>query len=346
MLLPSQRISSPSHPLLPFLGRQGFVVLDGGLATALEARGHQLDDSLWSARLLRDDPEAIAQVHLDFLRAGADVITTASYQASFEGFAAAGLSEAESQTLMVRSVSLAQQAVERWWTEAPSCRQDRRRPLVAASVGPYGAFLADGSEYRGDYDIDASRLMAFHGRRLDLLAHSGADLLACETIPSRLEARILTRLLAHRRQRGKTTLAWLSFCCRDDRHLADGSSLAEVVAEVAAEPSWLAIGVNCTAPRHIGPLLDALRLSTDKPAVAYPNAGESWDAETKRWLPPSASGKSTEAAWGPWALDWWRRGARLVGGCCRATPQDIGSMRRYLLRHLKVQTLDSPAALD
>lgn len=347
MLLPSQRHANASHlsssnPLLPWLERQGFVMLDGGLATALEARGHRLDDALWSARLLRDAPEEIAAVHLDFLRAGADVIITASYQASFEGFAAAGWSETESLALMERSITVAQDAVAGWWTDPTSSKEERLRPLVAASIGPYGAFLADGSEYRGDYDIDASRLMGFHERRLDVLSRCGADLLACETIPSRLEARVLTRLLAHRRLQGKTTPAWLSFCCRDDDHLADGSCLAEVVAEVAAEPSWLAIGVNCMAPRHVGPLLDALRSSTGKPAVAYPNAGESWDAAGKSWRPSSPDGMSAEVAWGPMALDWWRRGARLIGGCCRATANDIESMRRYLLRHLKVRPWGPP----
>lgn len=319
-----------TNPLLPFLERQGFVILDGGLASALEAAGQRLDDALWSARLLRDAPESIVAVHRAFLDAGADVITTASYQATFEGFAAVGLGAQEAASLIGSSVTLARRAVAGWWADQGTS-PERLRPLVAASIGPYGAFLADGSEYRGDYDLDAAGLMAFHARRLDLLAGSTADLLACETIPSRLEARVLTRLLAHRRRRGLGKPAWLSLCCRDDRHLADGTPLAEVVAEVASEPSWLALGVNCTAPRHVGPLLDELRSSTHKAAVVYPNSGETWDAQGKTWtalLPGQPS-------LGPMALGWWRRGARLLGGCCRTTPDDIGEMRRHLLHHLK-----------
>ena len=211
------------NPLLPFVRLHGRIVLDGGLATALEARGHDLNDDLWSAKVLMEDPDAIRQVHLDFLRAGADCITTATYQATFAGFSASGVSDEDAVKLLVRSIDLAVETRDSFWAN-PENRYGRLRPLVAASIGPYGAFLADGSEYTGNYGIDAAELHAFHERRWHILAESRADLLACETIPSRLEAEVLLRLLRDTPHRW----AWMSFSCRDGGHVSDGSRLEHV----------------------------------------------------------------------------------------------------------------------
>ena len=199
------RVPDPFDPLAPLLESQGVIVLDGGLATELEARGEDLDDELWSAKVLMDKPGVIRQVHLDYLRAGADCVVSASYQATFEGFARQGLTGLETDSLLRRSVSLALEARRRYWAE----NQDpsRLRPLVAASVGPYGAFLADGSEYTGGYALNRRELREFHRRRLEVLAESGADLLACETIPSIEEARALCDLL----EEGSGVPAWMTF---------------------------------------------------------------------------------------------------------------------------------------
>jgi len=315
-----------NHPVLDgFLSTQGVVVLDGALATELERRGADLNDPLWSARLLIENPGLIEQVHTGYLWAGADVITTASYQASFAGFARRGLSQPQSVELMHLSVRLACAARDRFWSD-PAQQIGRMRPLVAASIGPYGAFLADGSEYRGDYGLTVEELIDWHRLRLAVLAGSGADLLACETIPCRTEGEALVRLLAEHPHMP----AWLSFSCRDNAHLASGESFADCVAVGAASEQIVAVGLNCTAPRHVEDLLRIARTVTAKPLVCYPNSGEEWDAVRKCWFSePDATDFATLAR------RWYAAGARLIGGCCRTTPSDIRTMRPALLNTLK-----------
>jgi homocysteine S-methyltransferase len=271
-------------------------VLDGGLATLLEARGHDLSSELWSARLLRDDPEAVVAAHGEFYAAGAQVATTASYQASFPGFAALGLDAGTAAELMRRSVELARRA------------RDEHRPdgWVAASVGPYGAFLADGSEYRGDYDLSVDALRAFHRPRLEVLADSGADVLALETIPCLAEVEALCAELD-----GVGVEAWLSLSADGDRTRA-GEPLAEAWAMAADVPEIVAVGVNCCVPRDVVTALGG----ADGPLVAYPNSGQGWDAVRRTW--------TGESAFDAGAVDdWLAAGARLVGGCCRVGPADI-----------------------
>ena len=304
-------------PLAPFLEGGGVLVLDGGLATELEGMGLNLDPPLWSARVLRDAPEAIAAVHRTYLDAGADCITTASYQATFEGFAREGLSRAEAALLLRRSVELATAARDAFWSD-PLNRAGRHRPLVAASIGPYGAYLANGAEYTGDYDLDEAGLAAFHRERLLVLATAGADLLACETIPSAAEARALARLLAE----VPGAPAWFSFSCRDAERISDGTPLVECVRELAPHPQIVAMGVNCTAPEHVESLLRAAATVTAKPLVAYPNSGERYAAASRTWL-----GARFADDWGACGRLWRGAGARLIGGCCRTGPAHIRSLR-------------------
>jgi homocysteine S-methyltransferase len=310
---------SVADPLGPILVRQGVVVLDGGLATELERRGIDLDDPLWSARSLLERPEAVRAVHLDYLEAGADCLITASYQATFEGLAARGLDRQEAEAVLRRAVTLACEVRDAWWSHDAGA--GRVRPLVAASVGPYGACLADGSEYTGAYGIGVEALVDFHRRRLGVLARAGADLLACETVPSGLEARALVRLL------GEVGVpAWVSLSCRDGASLRDGSPVAEVGAEVVASPDVVAVGVNCTAPVYVRELLERLAGITHKPLVAYPNSGEAWDAARRAWIPGRGG-----CALARLAPRWVEAGARLVGGCCRTGPEDVAAIRRALL---------------
>lgn len=318
-------VALPPDPLAPFLATQGVLILDGGLATELEARGHDLSDELWSARLLADDPEAIRAVHFDYLEAGADCIVTASYQATVEGFARRGRSEAEAVALLRSAVTIAREARDAFWGDAER-RAGRRRPLVAASVGPYGAARADGSEYTGDYDLDEAGLFEFHRQRFELLAAAGADLLACETIPSRAEARALARLVREH----PATWAWLSFCCRDSARSADGSDFASLVAEIAPIRNLAAVGVNCTAPAHVAELVAAARAVTAKPIVVYPNSGAGWDAVARRWTDIDAAPESA-GDFASGAALWHASGAALVGGCCRVGPREIVAIRRALL---------------
>jgi homocysteine S-methyltransferase len=300
--------------------RHRVVILDGGLATELERRGADLNDPLWSARLLLDAPELIRQVHLDYYAAGADVATTASYQASFDGFAHRGLDAAAAAALMRRSVELARQAREMICADPALCA-GRARPLVAASVGPYGATLHDGSEYRGAYGLDVEALMAFHRPRLAVLASAGADLLACETLPCLDEAVALARLLPQFPQ----VQAWISFSCRDGAHVSQGESLAECVDAIAGCAQVVAVGVNCTAPRHVASLVEIAASRTAKPIVVYPNSGERYDASTMCWHGGGAGAMTLAEHAG----QWYRLGARLIGGCCRTTPKDIRGLRRW-----------------
>ncbi|ULP48990.1 homocysteine S-methyltransferase [Mycolicibacter virginiensis] len=273
------------------------LVADGGLATELEARGADLSDPLWSARLLIEAPQDIAAVHAAFFAAGAQIATTASYQASFEGFAARGIDRQAAAGLLRRSVDLARQAAggapERW---------------VAASVGPYGAARADGSEYRGRYGLSVAQLAAWHRPRLEVLADAGADLLALETVPDLDEAAALVGLVqaAH-------VPAWLSYTI-DGGETRAGQPLAEAFAVAAGVPQIVAVGVNCCAPGDVLAAIEIAREVTGKPVIVYPNSGEQWRAG--RWVGP----KTFAAAL---AKQWVAAGARIVGGCCRIRPADI-----------------------
>jgi len=304
------------NPIRPFLERQGFVMLDGGLATELERRGADLDHFLWSAKLLADAPDLIRAVHEDYLTAGADVIATATYQASLGGFARAGFDNARGAALMRRSIDLAVQARECFWSKAEN-RVNRTRPLIAASIGPYGASLHNGSEYHGRYGVSRDALLRFHQPRMDILAETQADLFAFETIPSPQEAGVLLELLGDY----PDTPAWLSFSCRDGEHVSYGELFADCAALAERSRQIVAVGVNCTAPVHISALLESAgQLKT--PLLAYPNSGESWDPEERRWAGLQCHGFPV--------TEWYRRGARLLGGCCRTGPGDIRQMRRAL----------------
>jgi homocysteine S-methyltransferase len=276
------------------------------LATLLEARGHDLSSGLWSARLLRDDPEAIVAAHGEFFDAGAQVATTASYQASFPGFATLGLDAAEAADLMRLSVALARRA------------RDERRPegWVAASIGPYGASLADGSEYRGDYDLDVAGLRAWHRPRLDVLVDAGADVLAVETVPCLAEVEALCAELD-----GTGLVAWLSLSA-DGEHTRAGEPLAEAWQMAADVDEIIAVGVNCCAPADV---VTALAGAVGR-LVAYPNSGQGWDAERRTWTGESAFDAGD-------VTSWLTAGARLVGGCCRVGPTDITHVSEQVAAH-------------
>lgn len=288
--------------------RTGPLLLDGGLATELEAAGHDLSDELWSARLLADAPEAVVQAHRAFLDAGADVITTASYQATVDGLGRRGH---DGPALLRRSVDLARDAVRRYGGDRPR--------WVAASVGPYGAALADGSEYRGDYGLGVAELVRFHRDRMRILADAGPDVLACETIPDQREAEAILLALD-----GLDVPAWLSFTVADGRTRA-GQPLPDAFALAGAAGGVLAVGVNCSSPGDATAAVPLAAAAAGKPVVVYPNSGEAWDAQARRWTGPEHGGD----------LDgdrWIADGARLIGGCCRVRPYHLTSLRRAIDR--------------
>jgi homocysteine S-methyltransferase len=277
------------------------VILDGGLATELERRGADLSDRLWSARVLIDAPDLIREVHRDYFRAGAVVATTATYQASEAGFAAHGIDGSRSADLMRRAVSLARSARE---------EADRDGLLVAASLGPYGAMLADGSEYTGDYgDASDAELIRFHRSRIVVLAATEPDLFAAETIPSMAETEALAGVLGEFPE----IPSWVSFSCRDGASIADGTPIEDAARVAASIPSVVAVGINCTPARLMSRLARRVRSAVSTPVIVYPNAGGRWDATARAWLDDGGTdarslAKAAEA--------WVGEGATWVGGCC------------------------------
>ncbi|WP_406356168.1 homocysteine S-methyltransferase [Streptomyces sp. NBC_00658] len=290
----------------------GTVVLDGGMSNQLESAGHDLSDELWSARLLTERPEAIVEAHLGYFEAGADVAITSSYQATFEGFAKRGIPRERAAELLVLSVELAREAAQRAHAKGVT------RPLwVAASVGPYGAMLADGSEYRGQYGLSVAELERFHRPRLEVLAAAAPDVLALETVPDTDEAQALLRAV-----RGLGVPAWLSYSVAGDRTRA-GQPLEEAFALAADADEVIAVGVNCCAPEDVDGAVETAARVTGKPVVVYPNSGEAWDAQARAW-----SGRSSFTA--EQVTGWETGGARLIGGCCRVGPGAIAGIAESL----------------
>ncbi|MFJ7899781.1 homocysteine S-methyltransferase [Streptomyces sp. NPDC096198] len=286
----------------------GTLVLDGGLSNQLEAAGHDLGDALWSARLLAERPGAITAAHLAYFEAGADVAITSSYQATFEGFAERGIDRGRAAGLLALSVDLAREAADRARAGGVG------RPLwVAASVGPYGAMLADGSEYRGRYGRTVAELEAFHRPRLEVLAAARPDVLALETVPDADEGTALLRAV-----RGLGVPVWLSYSVLGDRTRA-GQPLTEAFAPAAEADEVIAVGVNCCAPEDVGAAVETAARVTGKPVVVYPNSGERWDAGARAW-----DGRTTFTA--AQVSEWRAAGARLIGGCCRVGPEAISSI--------------------
>jgi homocysteine S-methyltransferase len=293
------------------------LLIDGALATELERRGCDLNSNLWSADVLIKNPKLIHEVHLEYFLAGADIAITSSYQAALPSLKSAGLSPSDAAETIQRSARLAKQA-----RIDAIALQPGRKLFVAGSVGPYGAYLADGSEYRGDYQLSPEEFMAFHRSRVEALITGGVDLLVMETIPSFRETLALKSLLNDYPQMP----AWFSFTLRDGMHISDGTSLEEVVEVLNTGDQVVALGVNCSPPGLATEALQNLARLTKKPLVVYPNSGEVYDASEKTWSREGNRMAKIEEL----APRWYELGARFIGGCCRTTPEDIQNIRRAL----------------
>jgi homocysteine S-methyltransferase len=300
----------------------GTLVVDGGLGSELERRGCDVTDHLWSARVLLNHSEKIAEVHRDYLAAGAECIIAASYQISFDGFRKAGLTDDDTERALRQAVEVALEA------RAHFEKTNGQTALVAASVGPLGAAMADGSEFHGNYDCSYVDLIAFHSRRMAILTTAGADLLACETIPSQIEAKAILDCLSSLPE----AKAWFSFQCRNGTQAAHGELVSDCARMLDISPQVVAIGVNCTAPHYVAWLIREIRSATKKPIVVYPNAGRRWDANARTW-----TGDAPDFDLGEFAQEWKALGAQWIGGCCGTTPEDI----RGVARALKPQRLRS-----
>lgn len=300
-------------PLTDLLASKGLLVIDGAMGTELEVRGCNLNDKLWSAKVLVENPELIYQVHLDYLRVGADFIITSSYQASVAGFARRGLDEKQALALIAKSVNLAKQARTDYLKES----NQLKTILIGGCVGPYATLLADGSEYRGDYQLSHDEFAAFHRPRVQALVEAGIDFLCFETIPSVSEVQSQLKLLLE----FPTMTAYLSFSLRDTEHLCDGTPLASIIEQINKQPQIVAIGVNCIALDKVSGTLKTLARLTDRPLLVYPNSGEQYDPITKTWI-----SRNNKLALVDHVDEWLRLGAKMIGGCCRTGPQDIAQI--------------------
>ncbi len=322
-----------SKPLAQMLAHQGFAVLDGAMATELERKGADLNDPLWSARCLIESPALVSQVHHEYLLAGADIISSATYQASEAGFKERGMSSAEARALLKAGVALAVQARDAFWiaetqhetpdeTQHGTLQIKRIKPLVAASMGPFGACLHDGSEYHGNYAASWREVSVFHRERMLRLAEAGADLLAFETLPSLAEAEVLLELLEKHVTDLHDQKAWISFSCKDAVHVSHGEILADCMDLLNRSDHLAATGINCTPPDLISELLESAA-QTDLPLMVYPNSGETWVSKDHCWIGQGQTGFPI--------AEWYAAGARLIGGCCRTRPDDISAIRKTLL---------------
>ena len=276
------------------------IKIDGGLSTALEELGADLKSILWTGELIDKNPDQIIAAHRAYINAGAKIVISSSYQVSFIGEAKSGINEQTVSRLLVKSTELAKQA---------SIGRDAK---VAASIGPYGAALGDGSEYRGNYLISDEELKEFHRRRIEVLAATEPDLFAVETIPSIREAKIVEDLINVTR-----IPYWVSFSCKDELHISEGDTFEDAIGALEKSPNRLAVGINCTDPRFISPLLRSVR--SREPFVIYPNAGRVWDADSKIWI-------GDLLGFNHYIPEWRELGAEFIGGCCGVGPKEISDL--------------------
>lgn len=299
-----------------YLENYPFLISDGAFSTELERKGFSINDPLWSAIALYQRPDLIRAVHASYYEAGSDIVTSSSYQATIPGFISKGFSEEEAEALLLKSVALVKEARDEF--VRTHSLEGRPVPLAAASVGPYGAYLADGSEYRGHYDKTREEIADFHRRRLHILVKGAPDLFACETIPCLEEALAVTDVL----KEIEGAAAWISFSCKDGTHTCGDDLIADCAKALDTVDEVKAIGINCTAPEHVESLIKEIRTHTDKPVIVYPNSGEDYDASDKTW-------HGTSAEYGDYVKVWYRAGARIIGGCCRTTPDDIRKISEF-----------------
>ena len=291
------------------LESSGQMIIDGSMSTALEQMGVDMNDQLWTARALLECPEKVKQVHKNYLKAGADCGITCSYQATIPRLTSIGFTRREAENILCDSVRLFLEARQEWWLEEGE-RSGRSWPLCLAGIGPYGAYLADGSEYRGRYGVSRDTLRAFHERRAQLLWEAGADVLLFETQPS-LEESLIEAELAE----SMGADYWISFSCRDGKHICEGDPIAGCARVLSRDhPHLKMLGVNCTKPEYINSLIRELKSAADLPIGVYPNSGEEYDPVTKTW-----HGTADSESFRSYALSYFQTGASAVGGCCTTT---------------------------
>lgn len=300
--------------LTTILTKSQLLITDGAAGTHLESMGCDLNDDLWTAKILKDNPELIKRLHCDYFQAGADFGVTVSYQATIEGYTKKGLTKAEAVDLIKTSATLLLEARDAWW-EQEGKAENRRYPIAAASIGPYGAFLADGSEYRGDYHLSKEELRQFHQERIEILWNQGVDLIAAETIPRLDEAMVIAEIV-----QDLNAKCWITFSAKNESQISNGQDISECIRALEVFDCVVAVGINCTAPQFVGGLIEKINTETNKPIVVYGNLGNSYDPNSKTWCDHDKNGATSYLSY---AQQWKNLGARIIGGCCGTTPTEI-----------------------
>ena len=295
------------------LEKNQIMVIDGSMSTALEKMGADLNNDLWTAMVLAKQPELVKQVHINYFKAGADCGITCSYQATIPGLMKHGFTQEEAEEMIARSVKLFLEARDEWWqTEGEAA--GRAYPLCLAGIGPYGAYLANGSEYKGHYGVSDNVLHDFHRRRMEILYKAGADILLIETQPSLKEALIEAEIAED-----LGADYWISFSCMDEAHICEGDRIANCAKALSEDhPHLKMIGVNCTKPEYIASLVKELKSATDLPIAVYPNSGEIYNPIDKTWTHSPFALDFEE-----YALSYMQAGASAVGGCCTTVEKHV-----------------------
>ncbi|GAY73344.1 homocysteine S-methyltransferase [Lentilactobacillus kosonis] len=312
------------NPIRTRLKNRQAIVVDGAMATELEKHGVDTSNKLWSATALINNSEAVISVHTSYFNVGADIAITDTYQANVEGFMDAGFTEQQSEKLITDAVRLAVESRDKFYANLDSRIKQRRNfsPIVAGSIGPYGAFLADGSEYTGAYKLSEKEYRNFHIKRLQLIAQSGVDMFAFETQPNFEETKALAKIL---KDEFPELTAWITFSIKDTEHLCDGTPLVEAIRYFESNPQISAIGVNCTSMDNIEDTIKVIIPNTSKPVIVYPNNGDIYDPRTKTWISNPNSNSFEDLV-----PKWLAAGASLIGGCCRTTPSDIREVAKVV----------------
>lgn len=295
------------------------VVLDGAMSTPLEKLGADTNNDLWTAKALIDNEELVYEVHKMYFEAGADLIITDTYQANVQAFEKVGYSEKEARNLIKKAVKIAQKARDDYENRTG------KHNYIAGTIGPYGAYLANGSEYRGDYELSAEEYQQFHLPRIEELATIGVDILAIETQPKLDEVLAILELLKEKYPQQKV---YVSYTLSDDDTISDGTPLPRAIHALEDYSQVIAVGINCVKLELVEPALKNMKEITDKHLIVYPNSSAVYDPKSKTWSQPKTSATFEELI-----PNWYEAGARIIGRCCTTGPKEIKAVADFIKRN-------------
>ena len=295
------------------------VVLDGAMSTPLERLGADTNNDLWTAKALIDNEELVYEVHKMYFEAGADLIITDTYQANVQAFEKVGYSEKEARNLIKKAVKIAQKARDDYKNKTG------KHNYIAGTIGPYGAYLANGSEYRGDYELSTKEYQQFHLPRIEELATTGVDILAIETQPKLDEVLAILELLKEKYPQQKV---YVSYTLSDDDTISDGTPLPRAIHALEDYSQVIAVGINCVKLELVEPALKNMKEITDKHLIVYPNSSAVYDPKSKTWSQPKTSATFEELI-----PNWYEAGARIIGGCCTTGPKEIKAVADFIKRN-------------